>query len=458
MKHSYLLYIGLVVTTLTASCRKFVEIPIEQQRVLELTSDYEALLNNTNVMLNTYSYLCYGTDEGGIENTTWENNIFNQPNGFAYTWAEKIIPNNSQEDNDWMNMYKAIYITNQVIVNIMNSKGGSDADKRRLLASAQVHRAFYLHTLVNIYGRQYDSATAVSDPGIPMRLDDLISGDLKRGSVQAAYNQVLSDLNSAVNTPELPDVPVYTFQASKAGAYAMLARVYLHTRNFTAAKDASGKALQLQSTLLNLNNYTSALTSYPQRQVDPEIIFCKMVNAPYGFPLSQAQYTVFSDSSDLRYRILTRPGADLATFYAYLPRVFAKTRIANNGYVSGPTVPEMILIQAECEARAGNITATTTTLGTLRKQRFAPADYKELSATTPAEALQLVIAERRRELMNTGHRWFDLRRLAKDGLTPTITHKLRDVTYTIEPASNRYTLPIADKYIVLNPEIQQNPR
>lgn len=458
MKQSYLLYIGLAATLLATSCRKYVEIAPEQQRVLELTADYEGLLNNTNVMLNSYSYICYGTDEGGIENATWENTINNQPNGFSYIWAEKIIPSTTQDDNDWANMYKSIYTANQVITNVMSSKGGSDADKSRILASALVHRAFYYHTLVNIYARQYDSTTAGSDLGLPMRLDDLISGDLRRGSVQAVYDQILSDLNSALNTPALPDVPQYTFQASKAGAYGMLARVYLYTRNFTAAKEAATKALQLQNALVNLNNYTTSITNYPQRHADPEILFCKMVNAPFGFPLSASQLTVFADSTDLRYRVLTRTGANFSSFYSYLPRVFAKSLILNNGYVSGPTVPEMLLIQAECEARAGNTTAATAALATLRKQRFAPADYKELSAATPAAALQLVIAERRRELMNTGHRWFDLRRLAKDGLTPTITHKLRDVTYTIEPGSNRYTLPIADKYITLNPEIQQNPR
>lgn len=457
MKKSYLLYIGLAAAVLTTSCRKYVEIPIEQQRTLELTSDYEALLNNTNYMLSTYSYICYSSDETGIENATWENGINNQPNGYAYTWAEKIIPNNSWDDNDWVNMYRSIYITNQVVTNVMDSKGGNDADKRRIQAAGKVHRAFYYHTLASIYARQYDSATAAQDLGLPMRFDDLISGSLQRGSVQAVYDRILSDLNDAIATAELPDVAQFTFQASKAAAYGMLARVYLHTRNFSAAKEAAGKALQLQGSLLNLNNYISTFTTYPQRHVDPEILFCKTVNSS-GLPLSPSQRAVFADSSDLRYRLLTAPGASVGTWIAYIPRAFSKTLISNNGYMSGPTVPEMMLIQAECEARAGNASAATTVLNNLRKQRFTPADYRDIAAASPAEAMQLVIAERRRELMNTGHRWFDLRRLAKDGLTPTITHKLREVTYTLEPNSNRYVYPIADKYIQLNPEIQQNPR
>lgn len=461
MKQAKFLYIGLALTLFTASCRKYVEITQEGQRVLELTQDYDGLLNNTNVMINTYSYLTYSSDDGGIDDANWQNNlVLGTPNASAYTWAEKIInAGTSTEDNDWFAMYKAIYYTNQVVTNVMNSKGGTDADKRRILASALVHRAFYYHTLVNIYAPQYDSATAASAPGLPLRLDDLISGDLTRASVQAVYNQILADLNAAVNTAELPDVAQYTYQASKAGAYAMLARTYLNMRNFTAAREAAAKALQLQGTLLNLNNYTTALTSYPQRHLDPEVILCKTASTAFAYPLSTSLRQVFADSAtDLRYIVLTRPSTFVNSYANYYTRVFYKTGIANNGYMSGPTVPEMMLIQAEAEARAGNASAAVTLLNNLRKQRYITAGYTEVSATNGSEALQLVLRERRKELMNTGIRWFDQRRLQKDGFVSTVTRAFKGTIYTLAPGSNRYTYPIADKYIYLNPEIQQNPR
>lgn len=461
MKHSTFLYIGLALTLCTASCRKYVEITQEGQRVLELTQDYEGLLNNTNVMLSSYSYVSYAGDDGGIDDANWQNNLVaGSPNANAYTWGEKIITaGTSTEDNDWFAMYKAIYYTNQVTTNVMNSKGGTDADKRRILASALVHRAFYYHTLVNIYAPQYDSATAATLPGLPLRLDDLISGDLTRASVQTVYNQILADLNGAINTAELPDVAQYTYQASKAGAYAMLARTCLSMRNFTAAREAAAKALQLQGNLLNLNNYTSALTSYPQRHLDPEVILCKTASTAFAYPLSTSLRQVFADSAtDLRYIVLTRPSTVANQYANYYTRVFYKTNIANNGYMSGPTVPEMMLIQAECEARAGSASAAVTLLNTLRKQRYTAAGYTDLTAANGSEALQLVLRERRKELMNTGIRWFDQRRLQKDGVISTVTRTFKGATYTLPPGGNRYTFPIADKYIYLNPEIVQNPR
>ncbi|GGH64903.1 hypothetical protein HNQ91_002197 [Filimonas zeae] len=461
MKHSHLLYIGLAFTLCTASCRKYVEITQEGQRVLELTQDYDGLLNNTNVMLSTYSYLTYSSDDGGMDDANWQNNLVaGTPNANAYTWGEKIITDGTNaEDNDWLAMYRAVYYSNQVITNVMNSKGGTDADKLRIRASALVHRAFYYHTLVNIYASQYDSATAATAPGLPLRLDDLIDGDLTRVSVQTVYNQILADLNAAVNTAELPDVARYTYQASKASAYAMLARTYLNMRNFTAAREAAAKALQLQGTLLNLNNYTSVLTGYPQRHADPEVILLKTASTAYAYPLSNSLKQVFADSAtDLRYIVLTRPSTFVNSWANYYTRVFFKTSIANNGYMSGPTVPEMMLIQAECEARAGNTSAAVTVLNNLRKQRYTTAGYTDVTAGNGSEALQLVLRERRKELMNTGIRWFDQRRLQKDGFISTVTRTFKGATYTLAPGSNRYTFPIADKYIYLNPEIQQNPR
>ncbi|RXK81194.1 RagB/SusD family nutrient uptake outer membrane protein [Filimonas effusa] len=458
MKRKIFIYIGIVLAVASASCRKYVEIPIEGRRVLENTEDYASLLYNPNNMLRSYSYPIYAGDDVGSDNDTWQNGIANNSNGRAYSWASEIMLNAAQEDNDWTNLYYSIYVTNLAIVNVMDSKNGTDAQKRKVLAQALVNRAFYYLTLVNIYAKQYDAATAATDPGVPMRLDDLVTGSLDRKSVQTVYNQILADLNQALSISELPNVGDYTTDASKAAGYALLARTYLNMRNFTEAKKAAESALSLQSGLLDLNNYISGFTNYPQRHVDPEVILCKIAGPIGAMPVSNAQLTLFADSVDLRYKVLIKPGSFAGTYNAYLPYIYVKANIANQGYMSGPTVPEMFLIKAECEARANDAGAAVTTLNTLRKKRFTAADYRDLTAANGTAALQLALLERRRELMGSGMRWFDQRRLTKDGLTPTITRVLKGTTYTLEPGSNRYTFAIAQKYIDLNPEITQNPR
>lgn len=458
MKRKIFIYLSMLLAVVTTSCRKYVEIPVEGKRVLENTEDYTSLLFNPNNMLRSYSYPIYASDDIGSDLDNWQNGIATNSNGRAYSWASEIMLNGAQDDADWNTMYYSIYVTNLVIVNVMSSKNGTEAQKRATLAQALVNRAFYYHTLVNIYAKQYDPATAATDLGVPLRLDDLVTGSLDRKSVQVVYDQILADLNQAIGISELPNIGLYTTDASKAAAYALLARTYLHMRNFPEAKKAAEAALNLQSGLLDLNDYITGFTAYPQRHLDPEVILCKLAGPMTGMPVSNAQMTLFADSIDLRYRVLIKPGSFAGTWNSYLPYIYAKPSIANQSTMSGPTVPEMMLIKAECEARNNEPAAAAATLNTLRKKRFRPADYRDLTAANGAAALQLVILERRKELMGSGMRWFDLRRLTLDNLTPTIKRTLKGVEYTLAPGSNRYTFAIAQKYIDLNPEIQQNPR
>jgi hypothetical protein len=449
MKYKTFIYLSLALSVLSTACRKYVEIPQEGTRVLSLTSDYQALLYNTNVMDKSYSFPLYAADDIGADTALWQNAI-SLNNSNAYTWAAQLVPSGT-DDNDWVNMYSALYTCNLIITNVMGSDGGTDADKHKALASALVHRAYYYHTLVNIYAKQYDSTTAATDPGVPLRLDDAVSGSLLRASVKTVYEQILSDLNAAL--PYLPAIPDFNTNASKAAAFAILSRVYLDMRNFTQAERFADSTLSLQNTLVNLNTYSSGTTIYPQKLADPELILSKTLTGIVNLPVSKTEQALFTgkDTTDLRYKLFTKKGSDGG--YAYQSRIYFKQRLVNQGIYLGPTVPEIMLIKAECEARAGNAATATSWLNTLRKQRFAPADYTDLSAANSADALQLVLLERRKELMGRGLRWFDQRRLTKDGFTATVTRLFKGVTYTLAPGSNRYVFHIADKYIQLNPEI-----
>ncbi len=454
MKNKNFIFLGLALSVLSTACRKYVEIPQEGTRVLSLTSDYQALLYNPNVMDKAYSFPLYAADDIGADTAVWQNGL-SLTNANVYTWAEKMVTSDA-DDVDWVNMYTAIYTCNLIITNVMGSEGGTDADKHKALACALMQRAYYYHTLVNIYAKQYDASTAATDPGVPLRLDDMVTGSLQRASVKTVYDQILSDLNAAI--PYLPAIPDFNTNASQAAAFAVLSRAYLDMRDFTQAERFADSTLKLQNTLVNLNNYLSGTTNYPQKLADPELILSKTIAGVLYLPVSNNTQALFTgkDTTDLRYKLYTQKGSVGGA--AYLSRIYFKQRLVTQGIYLGPTVPEIMLIKAECEARADHAATAAGILNTLRKQRFAPVDYTDLPAATGAEALQLVLLERRKELMGRGLRWFDQRRLAKDGFTQTVTRNFKGVTYTLAPGSNRYVFPIADKYILLNPEIEQNPR
>jgi hypothetical protein len=453
-----LLYtISALAVLATTACRKYVEISPVNVRELKYTKDYQGLLyNSSQLMEKTYLYPLYASDEvWTADGAVWQTNL-NINAGYAYCWLPKIWTE-TQEDPDYASQYQLIYNTNIVINEVMSSEGGTEAEKLKAYSEALVHRAHAYFTLVNMYANQYDPATAATDPGVPVVLQTNFTASLKRVPVEGVYNQIISDLQTAL--PNLAATPDVNTNPSKAAVYAMLSKVYLNERDFTKAGLYADSTLQLKNTLIDLNAYAAAPTTYPNKSNDPETILSKVVsNFVLTLPLSNEVVNLFDPVNDLRYTLFTKAGADIPAAY-FTNRGTYKHRLANQGIYVGPKVPEMMLIKAECEARAGNTSTALNILNNLRKKRLLITGYTDLTATDAQQALQLVITERRKELMGTGARWFDQRRLQKDnGFIATVSRPFKGVTYTLAPGSNEYTFAIADKYILLNPEIEQNPR
>jgi hypothetical protein len=441
---------ALAILTTTA-CRKYVEVDPVNVRELKYTKDYQGLLYNSFLLMEkSYLYPLYASDDvWAADGSVWQNNL-NINAGYVYSWLPKVWAE-TQEDADWASQYTIIYNTNIVVNEVMSSEGGTDADKIKAYSEALVHRAHAYYTLVNIYAKQYDATTAATDPGVPLLLEANFTSNLKRASVAGVYDQIESDLQTAL--PNLAPTPDVVTNPSKAAVYAMLSRVYLHKRDFPKASLYADSTLQLKNTLIDLN-----ASSYPGKVNDPEIILSKTTTTtPITLPLSNELVNLFDQVNDMRFTLFTKAGADIPASN-FTNRGYFKHRLVNQGIYVGPSVPEIMLIKAECESRAGNTASAIDILNALRKKRLRTSGYTDLTATDAQEALQLVITERRIELMGTGARWFDQRRLQKDNLIPTISRAFKGVTYTLEPGSNMYTFAIADKYILLNPEIEQNPR
>ncbi len=439
---------------LSTGCRKYVEIEPEQARELKYFTDYEQLLNNGTAMSPSHQLAIFSGDDCGTESTTWQTSSVSWVRA-AYSWAVNFYTD-QEEDQEWASLYKQIYICNTVVGGVSTSEGGTDAQKRSVMAAAKVHRAYNYYMLVNTYGNQYDATTSATDLGVPLVLEPKFTQSLKRATVQEVYTQIEDDLTTAVS--DLPDLPQFNTQPSKAAVYALWARIHLAKRNFPEAKRYAEMALSLQSTLLNLNDYAGTTVRHPLRIANVEEIFFKAPQSyPNGFPMSASLQSLLG-TQDLRYVLYTTTGTAI-NFSNFTGRAFHRATLIGDAVPVGLGVPEMMLVKAECDARAENVTAAISTLNTLRRNRFRPAEYTALSAANGNEALRLIIEERTREFMGRGFRWYDQRRLSKDaGLIPVISRTFQGQSLTLEPNSPRYTFPIGGKYILLNPEITQNPR
>ena len=75
--------------------------------------------------------------------------------------------------------------------------------------------------------------------------------------------------------------------------------------------------------------------------------------------------------------------------------------------------------------------------------RFAAGDFVSVEASTAAEALEIILQERRKELVFRGSlRWMDVKRFNKEGANITLQRKVEDVVFTLPPNDNRTALQL----------------
>lgn len=97
-------------------------------------------------------------------------------------------------------------------------------------------------------------------------------------------------------------------------------------------------------------------------------------------------------------------------------------------------------------------------LNELLVTRYESGSFTPLTASGAEQTLELILQERRKELVLRAIRWTDLRRLNLEPATAnTLYRNLNGTLYSLEPNSPNYTLPIADDVIQLS-TIPQNIR
>jgi tetratricopeptide (TPR) repeat protein len=467
MKINYKAIMFAAAALVFAGCKKYVDIKTQGNLVPNQAINYRYLLNNTARFENNPNLFDMASDDinitDAIQVTALTGNLSNFYYVASYTWQPVFyVAGNTSTENDlsWNTMYATIFTCNTIINELPNSVG-TDQEKAALIAEAKVHRADAYLALVNAYAKPYNSATAATDLGLPLLTTQTVSQSLKRSSVQQVYNQIISDLTSAIDA--LPNTQAYNTLPSKASAYAELARCYLYMNNYAEANKYADLALSLRSVLNDLGAITTVTSAnYPRRINDPEIILSKiglqnnlLSSAPTVLKLSDDLLGLLG-TADQRYNLFTVPGSTIGT--GYTGRFFFRERAIGETRNVGPSVPEMMLIRAEYFARNNDATNAMLWVNRLRQKRFKPADYVALTASSPADALTKVIEERRRELFGRMLRWWDMRRLKNEAaFQKTYTRTFNGTTYTLAPNSNRYVFPIAQSLINLNPELEPNP-
>jgi len=448
----------LLMTALTGCKKAFLNASPSSSLVVPSTlTAYQSLLNNNSVMKYTPVLGEVSADNFYLPYTfwqtldTWENN--------AYTWAPDIFEGQGQV-GDWDMPYQQVFYANEVLegLNTISVTTQNQQQWQNEQGTALFFRAYAFFNVAGLFAPPYDSTTAPTDAGIPLRLTADVSAPSVRASVKDTYNQILADLRQAI--PLLPAQINYPYRnlPCQPAVYALLARVCLSMRCYTQAGLYADTALQLYDSLIDYNTVNAGLF-FPFDKLNAEVL-CQSNMLSYTQCMAAIVDPQTIVDSNL-YRSYGPGDLRLSLFYAlnfdnlpnmrpgYAESVFPFTGLATD---------ECYLIRAECSARAGNTAAALADLNTLLMHRFTYGAFHPVTASSSTAALDSILSERRKELPFRGLRWSDLRRLNQEGYNITLTRILNGQPFILPPNSNLYTLPIPPDILSDNPTMIQNNR
>lgn len=449
-------YICLLIASLS-SCKKFLDIDTNENSAINphTVSDFEEILNAPEICQPNYFLADITGDDLTIADNTPKISLLWR----AYAWeAELIGP--TDDDPVFNDSYKWIMHMNLVIEKIPTAPEGTPERQAVAVAQAKINRAYYYLQLVNIYGPTYNPSTASTDLGVPL-VTTVSSLDVHpRTTVKQVYDQILSDLNDAVNTLELPDFGSNIIHPGRAAALGLQARTYLLMGDYPKALQSANATLTIKNNLMDYTNIESKPQQLLDYQSNTETLLARantMSLTPFGSTfviLLQQDLVNLFDYGDLRYELSTQQ-------HQFLRRNLAPVNQSLRYHFDySVTVPEVMLIKAECLARADNPIEAINILNEIRKNRFYIEDFEPLNSDVTSEiALQKVLDERRQELfVHGGLRLFDIKRL---GLSMKRESMFGMPLSSVAPqpaGSKRFILPFSPKTLALNTKLIQNER
>ncbi|MBO9595540.1 MAG: RagB/SusD family nutrient uptake outer membrane protein [Niabella sp.] len=437
------------------ACKKFLDKKNNQKQVVPTSvRDFQALIEETRATNYAYSFSAeVGAGDYYLPDATLKD--LDESTRNMYVWNKDNLF--SGTNIEWGNLYKLIYKCNIILndIDAIERLPGEEEEWKAVKGSAFFLRGNCYSQLVWLWSLAYDPATAEHDLGAALRLKPDFNEVSRRVSVQESYRQIISDLEQAAGL--LPVTSAHVVIPSRPAAYALLSRIYLSMRNYDKALVYADSCLQMRDYLMDYNtdpNITPAV-SYPFKRFNPEMLYlCGALTTSAFFKgiADTALYNMYAED-DLRKKMFFNGNKGTLNRF--------KGNYEGNNIqavlFTGPATDEMMLVRAECLARKGDVALALNNLNTLLRKRYKTGRFTDYASLSDADALQLILDERRKELVFRGLRWMDIKRLNKEGANISLKRMVNGSIITLEPNSLRYALPIPDNVIQLS-GMQQNPR
>ena len=338
---------------------------------------------------------------------------------------------------DWLAGYKAINDVNNVLgaLNVVSASA-----KNRVEGEAKFIRGASYFELVKSFSKDWNNGNPNSNPGIPLVLKPTLaitdSSFVKRNTVAEVYQQVISDLKDA--SDKLPESN--GFYATKAAAFAMLARVYLQQSDFAASRDAANEAITLYQGALE--NSFSNVFGAPNSSEDIFAIQVTTSSGTQGFNefYSSAQRGDVQITNDFM-SIFESSDKRANLFYVNNNSRYSTKFDELYGNVHIVRLAEMYLIRAETNFRLGTSVGATP-VDDINKIRARAG----LTGYTAADlTIDKILKERLLELAFEGSWLDDLKRTKGTIFSSSIAWN-----------SPKLVFPIPKREIVVNSNLTQN--
>lgn len=354
--------------------------------------------------------------------------------------------------NTWTKGYQYIYHTNACLAGLASSSSLSPQVKSQLEGEMRFMRAFCYFYLINFFG----------DVPLLLSTDFRVNNQHPRTPADKVYDQIVSDLEFAVNNMSATYVTAGKARPNKWTAAALLARVYLYRGEWEKAERYAGDVIN--SKLYDLVADPGKIFSNANVEAIWQLVYSVATN------LRETQYFIPANSSSSpQIRLseqLVKAISDLDRRKAswvgnvtlptgnkqyYIYKYKAKTPVINTSEsITVLRLAEQYLIRAEARLWQQNVNGAIEDIDIIRRRAGLTSIREIVQDGNIPRLLTVVEQERRVELMaEWGHRWFDLKR----------TRRATGVLSSIKPGwqSTDTLYPLPQDQLLMNTKLIQNP-
>ncbi len=420
----YISFALIAAWSLTSCANELETAPTDQANgaeVFKTAESAETVINGAWAKLNddgpTYANIGYSTVLRTSDAMGSDVAVLTNKYGFpsAYAFTEMINNTASRPQFIWSTLYSTINNMNNVITRIDQTEG-SQEKKNQVKGQAKALRAFCYLNLASFYQFSYlKDKTALTAP-IYTEPSTISSVPKKRASLEEIYTLIKSDLTEADNL-----LANYTRnnkdKINKAVVNGLLARTYLNTGEWSKAA-AAAKIARAGYPLMTAEKYKEGFNDISnsewiwghgqtQEQSGASYAFhyldVSSSGSYYYSFMADPFFKDLFDTNDIRFQLFQWDGLPGREGLLRYSKFKFKTGLIADIVLM--RAAEMYLIEAEAEARNGNITNAVTVLNQLKTARNANPYNGSLAQD---EVVKEILIERRKELFGEGFSLSDI--------------------------------------------------